>query len=101
MSNEEMQIDMLTRYSKVEDKIQEVKNYEYRICKNLLNIGIDKIPFEDMKIFENSINEFVSFLTTISDLLKFEYTQAMPNFKSNLEYLCKKYLDKEKDINKS
>ena len=101
MSNEEMQIDMLTRYSKVLDKIQEVKNYEYRICKTLLNIGIDKIPFEDMKVFENSINDFVACLNTIATLLKFEFTQAQPNFKSNLEYLCKKYLDGEKSTNES
>ena len=101
MTNDEMVVDMLTRYTKVLDTIQYVKKFEYDISTHLLNLGIDKIPFDAMKHFETSVNDFISFLKTISELLKFEYKTTSPDFTSNLEYLCQRYLDKEKSTNKS
>ena len=101
MTNDEMVVDMLTRYTKVLDTIQYVKKFEYDICTHLLNLGIDKVPFDEMKHFETSVNDFISFLKTISELLKFEYKTTSPDFTSNLEYLCQRYLDKEKSTNKS
>lgn len=96
MTDDELVMDILTRYSKVLDNLEKIKTLRNDLFSSMLSLGLDVLPLPKLKMLENVSNKFIDEIESIRSLLSFNYRINKDEFKENLTYLYKKYVEDNK-----
>lgn len=96
MTDDELVMDILTRYSKVLDNLEKIKTLRNDLFSNMLSLGLDVLPLTKLKMLENVSNKFIEEIESIRSLLSFNYRINKDEFKEDLTYLYKKYVEDNK-----